>query len=99
MDELKELIAWLREQLAEIRRTAEQDEETGGTWAAAFDAVGHKAALGQYDAHTNILDECERTYVNHISDDFTAYWLAENVIRTLGLAYQHREGYCDKWRP
>jgi hypothetical protein len=62
-------------------------------------ATQPRYVLALCDTHTNILDQAWRIYENNFSDDPTAYLFAENVIRQVGLAYQHNDGYWEGWRP
>lgn len=111
-----DLVAWLREQIAEDRRVIERNTGDDGlargypdyrtyvdddTRAADdyIECFGPKRMLAQCDAHTSLVDRCVRLRDVHTSDDFTAYRFAKEVMQTLGLAYQHRPGYREEWRP
>lgn len=112
---MDDLVTWLREQIAEDEEAARkrmhhaqenhlllQDPKYLGLfvpgwheWPEIEAAAAH--ALAQCEAHTAILDRYERAdKENHAPD---AYSLADDLLRALALAYQHRPGYQDMWRP
>lgn len=66
--------------------------ETGVIWPDRWNPV---AVLAQCDAHEQILDFC-------VSDPPCldgGYVYTDAVLTRLALAYQHRPGYREEWRP
>jgi hypothetical protein len=103
-----DLVPWLREQIAETRTWARDAldrlwiaeesyllDENGAEVArfeikadAAHAALNDPSAvLAQCEAHELILNLAETVYVGF------------HAVTALGLAYQHRPGYREEWRP
>jgi hypothetical protein len=84
--------------------TADRDDYPSYPWGVGDAELAYMAAtqpryaLALCDTRANILNQAWRIYENNFSDDPTAYLFAEEVIRQLGLAYQHCPGYQDSWR-
>ena len=106
---MDDLVTWLREQIALVRRLAELG--TGQPWPADLDPFLHwvlqapVTALAQCDAHEKLLD------LHPQSTELG--WLCElcggegqnidctypcDTIRVTMLAYQHCPGFREEWR-
>ncbi|ANZ35240.1 hypothetical protein BBK82_03280 [Lentzea guizhouensis] len=143
---LDELVVWLREQIAEDRRIAEESCDGpwhvndagyaeaiygadgtcvigGGRWggeAPVFDStedalhiVRHdpRVVLAQCAAHEALLDEHWDVNEGDCATCVTGKWgypthggsspqrYPCKTIRIVALAYQHRPGYREEWRP
>lgn len=107
MTDTEDLVAWLREQIAAVA----EDERWRASWNtpeavekyphAARPGPADPAMVNQCEAHTALLD----SYAEHIAlPEYTPYVKgrrdkALHDVRLLALAYQHRPGYLEEWRP
>lgn len=138
---IDDLATWLREQIAERRRTVELSGPARVGWAtyrhedgsmaytspvaelgdgSGWVTAGQEtdpqsvvvvfdpaAELALCDAHTAILDLYERAAlrpesqaVAHNNTVDRGYREAlEDAVKCVGLAYQHNDGYDERWRP
>lgn len=107
---MNDLVTWLRAQIADAERTARDDQwgrpHGPGCGITAdvcpgCDCTYWRDVLAQCEAHTALLD----SYAEHIAmPEYTPYVKgrrdkALHDLRLLALAYQHRPGYREEWRP
>lgn len=110
---MDDLVQWLREQIAErlrmarehARVLAEADRRTGPATndqaiavAAFMYGYNPKDEIAQCDAHTAILDRYEHER-QRFDSELLRLEALEDAVRAAGLAYQHRPGYREEWRP
>lgn len=113
MTDMDELVLWLREQIAETRVLAELVRDTWAVESgyekirsAVKQVANRESVLAQCDAHEAILDRVV-PLVTDLEDKVDSEWGSgdpyegadEVLLKTLALAYQHRPGYCQEWRP
>jgi hypothetical protein len=109
VNDVGDLMAWLREQIAEVQRRAEREQ--AATYAAACLDANHdpRDVIAQCEAHTAILDlygvvsdpaNADRTDDRGVLLSHPiARRRMRDAVRAVGLAYQHRPGYREEWRP
>lgn len=106
MTDLDELVTWLREQIHWTRTTAtdaatewvtgpDGDEMAGEVTSILVGAHivlnDPRAVLAQCEAHTAMLAHALELDDKGDQD--------EHLVGLLALAYQHRPGYREEWRP
>lgn len=86
MSTMTDLMDWLREKIAEDKRSLDTRERYDCD-DAAHAIWTDERVLAQCDAHEMVLTLAETVYVGYAA------------VQALALAYRHRPGYREEWRP
>lgn len=96
---MDDLATWLRAQLdhhADVHRRLVEAEGSDLPGDREADPDGFWAI---WDAHRNILVLWEIINSERAEHGHVTLKLADDMLRSAGLAYQHADGYREKWRP
>lgn len=98
---MDDLVTWLREQIAEDRAAVEVGRSPHAHGCDHVECCCDQGAtvLAQCDAHEALL---ALHVINQGACDVCGEWDYDwpcKTLRILALAYQHRPGYREEWRP